>query len=129
VQTMFCWLVLVLATGAKRLSPLRWGISFPLPRFRMCVRQSPETNEISLVTSSVARNFLLHLLLYLSCHGCLMPSFSLSCFIGADSLVPAAPVNVKRLTSEPTEETRVNLNASLPTLADQLAQAQGGCYQ
>jgi hypothetical protein len=54
-----------------------------------------------------------------------MPSFSLSCFIGADSLVPAGPVNVKRLTSEPTEETRVNLNASLPTLADQLARAQG----
>jgi hypothetical protein len=28
------------------------------------------------------------------------------------------------LTSEPTEEPRVNPNASLPTLADQLAQAQ-----
>jgi hypothetical protein len=83
--------------------------------------QSPETNEISLVRSSVACNFLLHLLLYLSCHGCLMPSFSLSCFIGADSLVPAGPVNVKRLTSEPTEETRVDLNALLPTLANQLA--------
>jgi hypothetical protein len=54
-----------------------------------------------------------------------MPSFSLSCFIGADSLVPAGPVNVKRLTSEPTKETRVDLNASLPTLADQLARAQG----
>jgi hypothetical protein len=50
-----------------------------------------------------------------------MPSFSLSHFIGADSLIPAGPVNVKRLTSEPTEETRVDLNASLPTLADQLA--------
>jgi hypothetical protein len=55
-----------------------------------------------------------------------MPSFSLSCFIGADSLVAAGPVNVKQLTSEPTaEETRVDLNASLSTLADQLAQAHG----
>ena len=53
-----------------------------------------------------------------------MPSFSLSCFIGADSLVPPGPVNVKRLTSEPTEEPRVDRNASLPTLADQLARAQ-----
>jgi hypothetical protein len=54
-----------------------------------------------------------------------MPSFSLSCFIGADSLVPSGPVNVKQLTSEPTKETRVDLNASLPSLADQLARAQG----
>jgi hypothetical protein len=34
-------------------------------------------------------------------------------------------VNVKRLTSELTKETRDDLNASLPTLANQLARAQG----
>jgi hypothetical protein len=50
-----------------------------------------------------------------------MPFFSFSCFIGADSLVPAGPVNVMQLTSEPTDETRVDLNALLSTLADQLA--------
>jgi hypothetical protein len=33
-------------------------------------------------------------------------------------------VNVKRLTSEPTEEPRVDCNASIPTLANQLARAQ-----
>jgi hypothetical protein len=55
-----------------------------------------------------------------------MPSFSLflSRILGADSLVPPGPVNAKRLRSEPTEEPRVDPNASLPTLADQLARAQ-----
>ena len=32
-------------------------------------------------------------------------------------------MNVKRLTSEPTDEPRVDCNASIPTLADQLARA------
>jgi hypothetical protein len=52
--------------------------------------------------------------------------FSLFLYLifGADSLVPAAPVSAKRLTSEPTEEPKVNPNASLPTLADQLAHVQ-----
>ncbi len=54
-------------------------------------------------------------------------SFSLSHqFIGADSLIPAGLVNVKwspPLPTEPTEEPRVEHNASIPTLADKLLAA------
>jgi hypothetical protein len=60
----------------------------------------------------------LYLSYHISCH------HSLSCFLSADSLVPADPMNVKQLTSEPIEETRVDCNASIPTLADHLAWAQ-----
>jgi hypothetical protein len=125
VQDMFCWLIVMLMTGkcGCRLTG-RIMIGFTLLQLNRGRRRSLATNAVGLVRSYVACNFLLHYsFIYLSCHCRLMLSFSLflSCILCTDSLVPAGPVNVKHLTSEPTEEPRVNPNASLPTLADQLA--------